>query len=221
MSSGLVGMKSHSTMPKTAMASKPAIRATALLIPEAAPARSAPTEFITTVVRGATVTAIPKPSTTNAPKKSFQYEPPTPGCVKSRNPAATIRGPMTSGFLGPYLATSPPDQRERKNIQRISGSAAAPALVAEYFWIWIRLSGNTKKKRGRAGLRSCSRLRPSRRIRSFGRLAGRRSRGCACGPARCPGAYALVRVRIGSSASPLKRTRRSRGRITSCATRAI
>ena len=56
------------TIPRIAMASTPATRATALLMPEAVPARSWSTELITTVVRGATLTASPKPKTTNAGK---------------------------------------------------------------------------------------------------------------------------------------------------------
>jgi len=50
------------TTPNTAMASSPAKRDIALLIPEAVPARSVPTEFMTVVVSGATVTLMPKPS---------------------------------------------------------------------------------------------------------------------------------------------------------------
>ena len=60
------------TTPNTAIASTPATRATALLIPEAVPTRSSFTEFMTEVVRGATVTAIPNPRTTIAGKKAFQ-----------------------------------------------------------------------------------------------------------------------------------------------------
>jgi hypothetical protein len=54
------------TKPKIAIASSAAVRETALLTPEATPARSGPTEFITVVVSGATVTVIPMPSTTTA-----------------------------------------------------------------------------------------------------------------------------------------------------------
>src|SRR5438876_3797099 len=60
------------TTPNTAIASTPATRATALLIPEAVPAWSWSTELITTVVSGATVIAIPKPRTTNPGKNVFQ-----------------------------------------------------------------------------------------------------------------------------------------------------
>ena len=48
----------------TATASSPAARDTALLMPEAVPARFTSTAFITVVVSGATLTAIPSPSTT-------------------------------------------------------------------------------------------------------------------------------------------------------------
>jgi hypothetical protein len=60
------------TIPRTAIASKLAIRETALLTPEAVPTRSCAMEFITVVVSGATLTAIPIPSTTTAGKKVFQ-----------------------------------------------------------------------------------------------------------------------------------------------------
>src|SRR5271168_5561170 len=60
------------TSPRIATASMPATRAIALLIPEAVPARSCPTEPITTVVSGATLIAIPKPRTMNAGKNAFQ-----------------------------------------------------------------------------------------------------------------------------------------------------
>ena len=59
-------------MPSTAMASRPAVRETALLMPEAVPACSVPTEPITAVVKGATLMAIPIPSTTDAGKKVVQ-----------------------------------------------------------------------------------------------------------------------------------------------------
>ena len=54
------------------MASKPAVRETALLIPEAMPAWLSRTEFITVVVNGATLMAIPRPSTTIAGKNPVQ-----------------------------------------------------------------------------------------------------------------------------------------------------
>ena len=47
------------TMPKIAIASSAAVLDTALLTPEAIPATSGPTEFITVVVSGATVTVMP------------------------------------------------------------------------------------------------------------------------------------------------------------------
>src|SRR5262249_22132021 len=70
-SSALLNVWSMAT-PKTAIASNAATRATALLAPEATPARSAPTEVITTVVRGAALDAIPRPSKTMPGKKVVQ-----------------------------------------------------------------------------------------------------------------------------------------------------
>ena len=48
------------------------MRDTALLTPEATPARFAGTAFITVVVSGATLTAMPNPSTTIAGKNVVQ-----------------------------------------------------------------------------------------------------------------------------------------------------
>ncbi len=54
------------------MATNPAVRATALLTPDATPACVCETELITTVVSGATLMAIPRPSTATGGKKSVQ-----------------------------------------------------------------------------------------------------------------------------------------------------
>src|ERR1700735_111311 len=60
------------TIPRMATASTPATRATALLMPEAVPARAWSTELITTVVSGATLIAIQRPRTMNAGTNAFQ-----------------------------------------------------------------------------------------------------------------------------------------------------
>src|SRR5215470_6141805 len=101
---------------------------------------------MTTVVRGATLTLIPKPRTTNAGKNVVQYDPPIEGTANSAKPVAAIIGPTISGSFEPYRVTRPPDQRERKNMSRMRGSAAAPAAVAEYPCTWIRFIGKMKKK---------------------------------------------------------------------------
>ena len=54
------------------MARSPAVRATALLTPDAIPARFDATEFITVVVRGATLIAIPRPRMTIGGQKFVQ-----------------------------------------------------------------------------------------------------------------------------------------------------
>jgi len=58
--------------PKEAIESNPASLETALLTPDAVPARSSETEFMTVVVSGATLIAIPKPSTITAGKYVIQ-----------------------------------------------------------------------------------------------------------------------------------------------------
>src|SRR5205085_12440344 len=61
-----------STTPKSAIARRPATRATALLTPDATPACLGSTALITVVVNGATVIAMPNPSTTTAGKNVVQ-----------------------------------------------------------------------------------------------------------------------------------------------------
>src|SRR5262249_41229959 len=99
-------------MPRAAIDSSPAVLDTALLMPEATPATCSGTEFITVVVSGATVIAIPKPSTITAGKNVTQYDPPTPGRKNKKYPVPVMSGPITRGSLEPYRATRPPDQRD-------------------------------------------------------------------------------------------------------------
>ena len=54
------------------MATTTAMRDAALLMPEAAPWKATLTELMTTVVSGATLTAMPSPRTTMAGKKVVQ-----------------------------------------------------------------------------------------------------------------------------------------------------
>jgi hypothetical protein len=129
------------TTPNTARASNAPAREMALLMPDARPASSRPTEFITVVVSGATVTAIPNPRTLTAGRNVAQYEPPTAGRANAANPAAAISGPATSGGLGPNRSTSLPAQRDSTNMIRMNGSSAAPAAAAPYPCTWMRFSG--------------------------------------------------------------------------------
>src|SRR5262245_1959445 len=118
--------------PKTAIASSPATRATALLIPDATPACDGSTAVITVVVSGATVIAMPTARTRTAGKNVTQYEPPIPGRAYKPNPIAATVGPSVSGRRGPTRFTRPPDQRDNANMIRANGSSAAPASVGEY-----------------------------------------------------------------------------------------
>ena len=116
-----------STTPNTAIASRPATRATALLTPDATPAWWLSTAPITVVVSGATVTAMPNPSTTTAGKNVVQYEPPIPGRAYNATPSAAIAGPTVSGSRLPsarHQAARPSGQHEhdqRKRQQRRPG----------------------------------------------------------------------------------------------------
>ena len=93
-------------MPNTAIANNPAARETALLIPGAIPTRFSETAFITVVVNGATLRAMPRPSTTVAGKKPVQYVAPTPGRAKSANPAAAT-GPSSHKVQGNEIVFEP------------------------------------------------------------------------------------------------------------------
>src|SRR5580704_10094182 len=114
-----------------AIANSAAVCDTALLIPDAAPARFWVTELMTRVVSGATLMVIPNPKKSIAGKYVVQYDSPTPGRAKRTKPTAATRGPMMSGFLDPCRSTRPPAQRESRNIKRTIGNVAAPARVGE------------------------------------------------------------------------------------------
>src|SRR5581483_1798741 len=118
-----------STIPNAAIASKPAVRATALLMPDATPLRSLSTASNTVVVSGATKHAPASPSSTAAGKYVVQYEPPIPGRANAAKAAAATSAPATSGNRAPTRATRPPDQRERTATSTTNGSIAAPAAA--------------------------------------------------------------------------------------------
>ena len=88
-------------MPRIAIAKTPARRETALLIPEATPTLPSAAEFITVVVSGATLMAIPNPSITTAGKNVVQYSAPIVGSANRAKPAAATIGPNMSGRLAP------------------------------------------------------------------------------------------------------------------------
>ena len=118
--------------PNSAMARRPAARATALFTPDAAPAwRSSSIDVITVVVSGATVIAIPMPSVAMPGKNVVQYEPPMPGRASSTKPAAATSGPTISGSRGPMRSASAPVQRESSDIVTTNGRNAAPAFAGE------------------------------------------------------------------------------------------
>jgi hypothetical protein len=59
-------------IPKTAIASRPAVLLTALFTPEASPECPPSTEFMAVVVNGAMTRLIPRPNTTTAGKNVAQ-----------------------------------------------------------------------------------------------------------------------------------------------------
>src|SRR5262249_60753460 len=108
----------------------PRPRRAALSPPGAPPTRPSSTAAITVLVSGATVTAIPVPTTTMAGKNVVQYEPPAPGSAQRRKPIAVITGPVTSGRRAPKRSISPPAQRDSPARMRANGRYAAPVVVA-------------------------------------------------------------------------------------------
>lgn len=108
----LGNLGSHQCTPSTAAASIPATRAVALLMPDATPAWLSSTARMTLVASGATLTAIPRPSTAMGGKNVVQYDPPLSGTASNANPTAVIVGPTVSSLRAPYRSMSPPDHRD-------------------------------------------------------------------------------------------------------------
>ena len=115
--------------PSAAIPMSPAVRATALLTPEATPACETGTDPITAVVRGATKSAPPRPRIVAAGKKVVQYDPPVPGKAYARKPKPAKIDPATNGMRGPMRPTRPPDHRDAATKMAMKGSIAAPAPV--------------------------------------------------------------------------------------------
>ena len=114
--------------PKTAMASRPAARATALFTPDAAPAwRSSSIDVITVVVSGATVVAMPRPRTSRPGKYADQYVPPLWRSASSAKPPPAMIGPTISSGREPMRSASAPVNRDSSDIVATIGSSAAPA----------------------------------------------------------------------------------------------
>ena len=86
---------------------------------------------MTVVVRGATVIAMPNPTTTIGSKNATQYELVTPDAAKRAKPAATIVGPKIRGTRAPTRSSSPPDQRDSTPMMMVNGRNTVPANVAE------------------------------------------------------------------------------------------
>src|SRR5436309_2957140 len=93
---------------RSATASRPATRATALLIPEAIPARLAGTAPNTAVVSGATTHDSPRPNTTTGTSTSGTYVEP-----------------------GPIRWASAPARADSSSMTTVVGNSAAPAASGE------------------------------------------------------------------------------------------
>src|SRR5262249_42340720 len=117
--------------PRIATASRLPTDATALLMPDAAPVRAGGTAFITPVVSGATVSAMPKPSAAIGRNTVVQYAPSGRDRPRSAKPQAAIAGPITSGQRMPKRSIRPPAQRDRAAMINVNGRKAAPVAVAE------------------------------------------------------------------------------------------
>src|SRR5258708_7639759 len=121
----------NNTAPSAATAKRPATRATALLTPEAMPARASPTDAITVDVSGGTVMVMPTASTQIAGNTPAQYDFPRSAKASSVKPQAAMRGPAVSDSRGPKRSERVPANDAPKPMIRARGSNAAPACVAE------------------------------------------------------------------------------------------
>ena len=111
----------------TATASSPALRATALLTPDAAPACSVGAAASTVEVSGATSVVIPSPKTTTAGSTSVAYEASAPIRSMSSRPPAATSGPAVICSRGPIRSASAPDRADRASMISVNGSSEAPA----------------------------------------------------------------------------------------------
>ena len=103
----------------------------ALLMPDAVPLRPAPTEFITVVVRGATIVAKPGPSTKMPGNTLVQYAPLADVLNKRAYPPAQRHDPTAKGTRGPKREAIVPENLENIEIRILIGRKDAPAIVAE------------------------------------------------------------------------------------------
>ena len=118
-------------VPRTAMANRPAARATVLFIPDAIPECFSLTEAMTAAVRGATTIPIPIPSKAIPGKYVVQYsEGPLviPGKIRRKSPNPANNGPMIKGFLAPNLSENFPENPEIPEIKIAKGRIASPAV---------------------------------------------------------------------------------------------
>jgi hypothetical protein len=94
--------------------------------PEATPARSFVAAVMTTVVRGATLMAIPNQARRFRLKMLSSSFLQRKALRVAQRRLLQQKDRVSGGRLAPYRATSEPDHRERKNIIKMNGSSAAP-----------------------------------------------------------------------------------------------
>src|SRR5215213_8815601 len=111
------------------MASSPAVRATALLTPEATPAWLAGADISTAAVSGATVSVRPTPNTSTAGSTSVHQLAPGPIRSISTSPPADTSGPPVMNGRGPRRAAAAPTRADPASISAVTGSSVAPETI--------------------------------------------------------------------------------------------
>ena len=158
--------------PTTAMPSRPATRATALLTPLAIPASLSPASASTVAVSGATIIERPSEKTSSGGRSSVQYEKPGPSrAIAAAAPAAAIERPDAHEERAARTAsTAVPTRGESRNITTVIGSSARPLSSARVARDLLQEEHEEERQRREAGVdRAASR--------------GWRTRSCAGGRA--------------------------------------
>jgi hypothetical protein len=109
---------------------RPATRATALLIADAIPASASFTSAITVAVNGATVIESPTANTSSPGRRSRTYDVSSPTRNRSSTPIAASTGPPPMNHLGPSRSASAPKRRESTNITSVTGTVVKPLCRA-------------------------------------------------------------------------------------------
>ncbi len=120
------------TTPSIATATRPAIRETALLMPDAAPVSSSSTAVMTALDSGETTSAMPSPISTISGKTPVQnWRTPEPiSRARPANAMATTRLPLAIGTRGPIRSASLPTLPDSSAIAADRGRKMNPVCAS-------------------------------------------------------------------------------------------